>query len=180
MSFDWPDDQQDELREVLQPLSDAIKERNPENPTEVSADKGAFTPEADYIAISTLVECCEPWIDLWGGDEWGENMRNLAGACHTDYGFSDQDCALFAGKLLENLIAQKEWMDDEGRDYGLSEPDEEARVRAEAREKRDYWLKGGNLGDWADSPAKAKAVVDKLPRWMFNDAQEKLFDEPAG
>jgi hypothetical protein len=138
----------------------------------------------DYISIETVRNICEPWIDLWGGDEWGESMRDLHGACRTSHGFSDEDCALFATKLLENLISLKEeWIDREGYGlWGYSYDDENgalalAETRTNAREARDYWLKGGNLGDWAGSPTKAQVVIAQMPSWLFEDNQIPLFEE---
>lgn len=119
-----------------------------------------------YASIQPARDLVEPWIDIWGGDEWGDSMRALHDAAHTNYGFSDEDCALFADRLLANLFQQKVWMDEEGVDYNLSSPESEAQARAECRKSRDYWLKGGNLGD-AETARIAKETMDQLPTWMF-------------
>lgn len=124
--------------------------------------------EPSYAAIQSVRDLCEVWIDLWGGDEWGDSMRALHAAAHTNYGFSDEDCALFTTRLLANLLDQKVWMDDEGRDYGLSNDEDEAAAQAECRKIRDYWLKGGNLGD-KQTANTAKATMEMLPSWMFGE-----------
>lgn len=122
-----------------------------------------------YASIECVRDICEPWIQHWGGDEWGESMYSLHSAAHTSYGFSDEDCALFAAKLLENLCDQKEWIVDEGKDYGFCEPDEIAAVQAKCRELRDYWRKGGNLSSWEPAVKAANTTVDTLPGWLFGD-----------
>jgi hypothetical protein len=123
--------------------------------------------QPDYSSISVVADICDEWIELWSGDEWGESMRSLHGACHTSYGFSNEDCALFANKLLENLCSQKEWMDEEGDSYGLYEPAHRTEVEKKCRELRDYWLKGGNLGAFGVEHGKAKETIEKLPAWLF-------------
>ena len=131
-----------------------------------------------YASINAVADICEPWIELWGGDEWGESMLNLQGACHTNYGFSDEDCALFASKLIENLVTQREWMLYEGWAYGFMEPDALESARKRCRELRDYWLQGGNLKD-ERSAADAKATIDTMPTWLFETPEEEkhLHDE---
>ena len=123
------------------------------------------TPE--YVSIQCIRDICEPWLEIWGGDEWGDSMWNLHGAAHTSYGLSDQECAVIAKMLVDNVIIMKDWVDNEGSDYGFLDNFEHA--RKESTQRRDYWLKGGNLGDWADGPAKAKATIDTLPDWMFEN-----------
>jgi hypothetical protein len=44
-------------------------------------------------------------------------------------------------------LDQKAWMDSEGSAYGISNDEDEATAQTKCREIRDYWLKGGNLGD---------------------------------
>lgn len=125
-----------------------------------------MTVQPNYYSIEAVRNICEPWIQLWDGDEWGDSMWNLHGACHTSYGFSDEDCALFASKLLENLVSQKEWAVDEGADYGFANQDEIAHVQLEARKQRDYWLNGGNIqSDYAVQAATE--TISKLPKWLF-------------
>lgn len=123
----------------------------------------------DYASISCVAALCEPWIELWGGDEWGDSMRNLHGACHTDYGFSDEDCALFASKLFENLMIHKQWVDEEGHSYGFWQADDVESVQAECREIREYWAKGGNLTDWEPAIQAAKATLETIPGWVFGE-----------
>lgn len=122
-----------------------------------------------YASINAVVEICEPWIELWGGDEWGESMQNLAAACHTDYGFSDEDCALFASKLFENLEWQKRWVDEEGYAYGFKEPEDIKRVQEKAREVREYWRKGGNLTTWQPAIDAANETINTMPGWLFGE-----------
>lgn len=121
-----------------------------------------------YGAINAVRDICEPWIEIWSGDEWGESMRDLHGAAHTSYGLSDEDCATLAEILLRNVIAMHKWVEFEGHDYGLSTPEQEVQARAEATRLRDYWLKGGNLGTWGTTAEDAKAVIDTMPDWMFD------------
>jgi hypothetical protein len=89
-------------------------------------------------------------------------MHALHRACHVDHGFSYEDCALFASKLLENLTAQYE-LTEYYEDVNAPEYDE---VRRLARIKRDYWLSGGNLKDEASRRIAAKTLAD-LPDWLF-------------
>lgn len=125
--------------------------------------------QPNFVSINTVTNICEPWIELWGGDEWGESMSSLLSACHTSYGFSDEDCALFAQKLLDNLDSQHDWMLEEGYSYGFMEEDDLARTRKEACEQRDYWLNGGNFS--GDEPSKkiAAETIATLPSWLFDD-----------
>lgn len=130
----------------------------------------------EYVCIESIRDICEPWIELWGGDEWGESMRDLHGACHTSYGFSNEDCALFASKLIDNLIFLKEdWIDGDGYDmwgYGYDSENGAlalAETVKKCRDSREYWLKGGNLGDWNEGPERAKALIDTLPGWLFGE-----------
>lgn len=122
----------------------------------------------DYASISSVRDICEPWISQWGGDEWGESMANLHGACHTDYCFSDEDCALFASKLIENLEVMKLWVDTEGQGYGFDEPVDIEAAQQQCREARDYWLKGGNIQS-EHCIAKAKETIDTMPGWLFGE-----------
>jgi hypothetical protein len=121
-----------------------------------------FKVRPKYGSIEAVRAIVKPWINV-EGTEWGESMRGLHKAAHTDYGFSDEDCALFAEKLLENLAAAKEWLVDDG--YYSEE--ELAPARVEASRVRNYWLKGGNLGDWSTTIEDAKFVIDQMPNWFF-------------
>lgn len=131
-----------------------------------------ITVEPGYVSVEAVRDIVKPWIVLWGGDEWGESMMDLLGAAKTCYGFSDEDCALFATKLLENLIWLKEDMvDSQGEPmwgYGWGRGGQEAldATRLEARKMRDHWLEGGNLNDWR-SAAEGKKIIDQLPDWLF-------------
>lgn len=122
-----------------------------------------------YGAIEPVRDICEPWVEIWSGDEWGESMEGLLAASHTSYGLDDADCALIAAILLRNVIAQHEWMEEEGHSYGLSMPDDEEQARKEATESRDYWLKGGNLGSFHTTIEDAKSSIAQMPDWMFNE-----------
>jgi hypothetical protein len=115
-----------------------------------------------YGAIESVRDICEPWVEIWSGDEWGESMQDLLGASHTSYGLADDDCAIVAEILLRNLIAGKEWADE----YDI-DPEVEADARAESTRLRDYWLKGGNLGDFHTTIEDAKSSIDQMPDWMF-------------
>lgn len=118
-----------------------------------------------YGAIEAARDICEPWIHAWGGDEWGDSMYNLHGAAHTDYGFSDEDCALFAQKLIDNLIAAR----DNVLENDIATEQEMQLAAEEAAKQRDYWLAGGNLGDWGTTKSDAKSVIDQLPGWLFGE-----------
>lgn len=115
-----------------------------------------------YGAIESLRDICEPWIEIWSGDEWGDSMTHLLEAAHTSYGLSDEDCAIIAEILLRNVILAQEWADIYGPDPKL-----EAAARTEATRLRDYWLKGGNLGDSFTTIEDAKSSIDQMPDWMF-------------
>lgn len=121
----------------------------------------------NYASISFVADVCEPWIDLYGGDEWGESMEALHRACHTSYGFSDDDCALFASKLLENLVHQHQWMEEEGYQYGLVEPEDQQRTEERCRGIRAHWLDGGNFSGDAVTMHLAEEVNKNLPSWLF-------------
>lgn len=129
-----------------------------------------------YGAINAVRDICLPWIRLHGGDEWGESMSALYSACHTNYGFTDEDCALFASKLYDNLISMVHWLIMDGEPpwgYGYDELNGRAalaKTQDQAAEAREYWLKGGNLGDWGTTKDDAKAVIDQMPKWLFEDA----------
>ncbi len=139
-----------------------------------------ITVKPEYVSINAVRDIAEPWIDLWGGDEWGESMRDALGASHTSYGFTDEDCATIAEILINNLIPMYDWAHDYGSGpwgYGWDAEDGEravAETRKTAREARDYWLNGGNLGDWADGPVKAKETIDQLPNWLFEPEPQEL------
>lgn len=119
-----------------------------------------------YGAINAVRDICEPWIEAWGGDEWGESMWSLYSASHTSYGLTDEDCAIIAEILLRNVIGQKE-LDEE---YGFASEDQLEYARANAREARDSWLKGGNLGDWGTTIEDAKSSIDQMPDWFFGES----------
>lgn len=125
----------------------------------------------EYSAISAVRDICEPWIEVWGGDEWGESMFSLHAAAHTSYGFDDEDCALFATRLYENLMSQKVWMDEDGEDYGLNEPEVRKQAQTVAAERREYWLKGGNIPS-EHSVAQATSVIEQMPAWLFEEVAE--------
>lgn len=126
----------------------------------------------NYASIQCVRDIAEPWIHLWGGSEWGESMEALRAACHTSYGFSDEDCALFAAKLLENLEVMKEWALSEGGTFGFWEPDAVAATQAEARQAREYWRKGGNLTRWEPAISAANKTIATLPVWLFEGDYE--------
>lgn len=132
--------------------------------------------DANYSAINAVRDICEPWIELHGGNEWGESMRDALGASHTSYGFTDEDCATIAQIMINNLLSMIGWLIRDGEGpwgYGYDEEDGRlalAQTQAEAAESRDYWLAGGNLGTFGDSGDKAKAVIDQMPIWLFEDA----------
>lgn len=129
-----------------------------------------------YGAINAVRDICKPWITLHDGDEWGESMIDLYGACHTNHGFTDEDCALFAGKLYDNLIGMIHWLIMDGEapwGYGYDEESGRralAETQRQAAEAREYWLKGGNLGSWGTTAEDAKVVIDQMPAWLFEDA----------
>jgi len=121
-----------------------------------------------YASIQPVRDLCWPWIDLWGGDEWGDPMRALHAASHIDYGFSDKDCAVLARMLLRNLISQKKWMDERGPEYELSYKENEECVRARCCELREYWRNGGPLGD-SETGKISTETIKLMPDWMFVD-----------
>jgi hypothetical protein len=125
---------------------------------------------ANYSSIEPVRDICEEWINLWGGDEWGESMYGLHGASQTSYGLTDEDCAKVAEIMLENVIHQHKWMVEEGEPhYGLSPREEEERVEAKCRQLREYWREGGNLRGFGDNAEKSTKMVDQLPPWMFGE-----------
>jgi hypothetical protein len=120
----------------------------------------------DYQSINAVTDICEPWIEIWSGDEWGESMSSLHSACHTSYGFSDEDCALLASVLIRNLEIMKEWINNEGRLYGLHVPEDIAEAQEKSRNLREYWRDGGNLSYPTQSVTE---TIDSLPGWMFGE-----------
>ncbi len=134
------------------------------------------TVAADYAAINAARDIAKPWIELWGGDEWGESMRDAIGASHTSYGFTDEDCATIAQIMINNLICDE--MTEFVLDYsgGLwgpgydSEDGEKAleETQTEARESRAYWLEGGNIKS-EHCQKMAKELIDQLPGWLFGE-----------
>jgi hypothetical protein len=164
-AFHWDGDH-DELDRLLEPLAEAIKKQNHPEP-DIDVDS-VIVITADYLSINAARGIARPWIRAWGGDEWGESMESLYEAGHTSHGLDDDDCARVTRILWKNLQAQKEWMDAEGHSYGLNEDEDRERAEEEAREARDYWLKGGNLGE--DSRGEAKVTIDSIPKWVFGDA----------
>lgn len=132
--------------------------------------------EPKYGSINAVRDICEPWIELWGGDEWGESMRDLHGASQTSYGLTDEDCATIAEILIRNVIALKnDWIDSDGypmwgygydNESGAKALDEVWRATDKARA---YWLKGGNLGTWGTTADDAKRVIDQMPLWLFGE-----------
>jgi hypothetical protein len=129
-----------------------------------------------YGAINAVSDICLPWIELHGGDEWGESMLNLHRACHTNYGFTNEDCALFAGKLYDNLVNMVYYLVTDGEaPWGYGHDEESGRralaaTQRQAREARDYWLSGGSPSSNETTMANAKIVIDQMPRWLFEDA----------
>lgn len=124
-----------------------------------------------YPAIETIRDISEPWINIWSGDEWGESMSALHTACHPDYGFSNEDCAVMAQMLWDNLMSAKEWADD-------YHDDEEATLEAIelAKIAKADWLEGGGHG--GDAAELAKNCIDQMPGWVFGeDLVEEVVDE---
>lgn len=145
----------------------------------------AIEVKSNYGAINAVRDICEPWIEFHGGDEWGESMRDLHGACHTSYGFTDEDCALFAGKLYDNLLDMIRRLIRDGEPpwgYGYDEESGRlalAETQAKAAKSRAYWLEGGNLGSWGSTADNAKHVIEQMPKWLFEDADidpNEIFD----
>lgn len=122
-----------------------------------------------YAAIESLRDICEPWIALYQGDEWGDSMWQLHGASVTSHGMSDEDCAIVVALLWRNIEIQKDWADQDGWSNELVESGGIANAQAKASEARSYWLKGGNLGDFANTIADAKETIDQLPGWVFGE-----------
>ena len=133
----------------------------------------------DYPSIQCIRDLVKPWIELLGGDEWGDSMRSLHSACHTDYGFSDEDCALFASKLFENLEHMKTsgWIDEDGPSYCLFGSAEVAKTQERCREVREYWRKGGNLGDFGPTIGVATKTLDTIPGWIFGEGGDASIGE---
>lgn len=117
--------------------------------------------DPDYISSEFVRDVCEPWIKIWSGDEWGESMESLHSAAKTCYGFTDEDCALFATRLLANLIDQREWVIEDGINYGFAQPVDIFYAQNRASGARDYWSRGGNLGRGAPN------LLDSLPPWFY-------------
>lgn len=136
----------------------------------------AIEVKPSYGSINAVRDICEPWIELHGGDEWGESMRDAHGASHTSYGFTDEDCATIAQIMINNLLVMMKWLIADGVPpwgYGYDEESGRtalARTQSEAAESRDYWLNGGNLGEWGTTKDDAKHVIDQMPIWLFEDA----------
>jgi hypothetical protein len=136
--------------------------------------------DPSYGPVNAVRGICKPWIELQGGDEWGDSMFSLYQACHTNHGFDYEDCALFASKLYDNLMAMIYWLIRDGESpwgYGYDEEDGRlalAETQGLAAEARDYWLNGGNLNE--DYDGKAKSVIDQMPAWLFEDADINLKD----
>lgn len=122
-----------------------------------------------YASIECVRDICEVWIEAWSGDEWGESMDSLLSASHTSYGLDDEDCAVLARMLIRNLGVMKKWMDAEGRSYGLTSDELEAKLQERSRELREYWRKGGNLGSWEPAELAANETLDTLPGWLFGE-----------
>lgn len=122
-----------------------------------------------YASIQCVRDICQEWINLWSGDEWGEGMQALHAACHTDYAFSDEDCALFASKLFENVETQKDWVENEGYQYDITKAGDASEVQAKCREVRDYWRQGGNLTDWNPAIEAANKTINTIPGWVFGE-----------
>lgn len=117
---------------------------------------------AKYGAIEAARDICEPWIAM-EGTEWGESMHGLHAAAQTSYGFSDEDCALFASKLVENLVVAHEDF------FNYYDEEEISQSQETSRKAREYWLKGGNLGDWGTTKDDAKSAIDLFPSWIFGE-----------
>lgn len=163
IKFGWTGDL-NRLNELLKPLGKALETLDL---PKIDVDlQSTVEIAANYSSIEPVRSIVEPWIDAWGGDEWGESMRALHSAGQVDYGLDDEDCARVMRILWKNLDAQKDWMDIEGHEYGLNDPEVQAEAAKRACEARDYWLKGGNLGV-GKSAEIAKATIDSLPTWLF-------------
>ena len=117
--------------------------------------------EPRFGQIETIRGICQPWITQWGGDEWGDSMYSLHAAAQTCYGLDDNDCAILAKMLIENIISMHEWVQVEGKDLGFWDPDNVAATQSECRERRAYWLKC--------APEDATKVLASVPRWMFGE-----------
>lgn len=118
----------------------------------------------NYLSIDFIRDVAEHWIELMGGDEWGDSASSLHSACHTDYGFSDEDCALFATKLIENIIYSVEQGDV--WNY-VEDASDVAAVQKKCAEAVEYWLNGGNLGPGWDKEKVVEKTLNSLPEWMF-------------
>lgn len=132
-----------------------------------------ITVKADYSSIESVRDLLDPWIKHWSGDEWGESMRDLHGACHTSHGFTDEDCALFATRLLDNVIALHDQVDGgdlEG--YGMYEQVDVEKIQKECRSIREYWAKGGNLTNFQPAITNAQEQLLKMPKWMFGEEED--------
>lgn len=165
MKFNWDGDY-DALTTILKPFYDELDAQKQEPPeTEVRTDV-VILPT--YGSLHVIKEICEPWIEAWSGDEWGEVMSPLAHAIHIDYGLSDEDLAVLAKILWKNINEQNDWMIEEGRSYGLDEPEYRNRAAAECRKVRDRWT---TEETWGPTKEAAKATLDSLPSWVFEDVK---------
>lgn len=164
--FDWTGETE-RLHELLTPLADEVRATKQEE-LDIDVQTGDVVITAEYASINAVREICKVWIDLWGGDEWGESMDALYQASHTSYGLSDGDCARVTRILWKNLQSQKEWMDDEGHEYFDFSDEDMERVYEETRRMRDYWRNGGNLGPGPDADI-GTATIASMPRWLFGE-----------
>lgn len=119
-----------------------------------------------YVSIGFARDVAEPWIDLLSGCEWGEVASALHTACHTDYGFSDEDCALFASRLLENIII---CIENGDHLYFIEDNEEISSVQKKCKEKANFWLSGGYYASIAKDEEKkiVEQTLNSLPKWMF-------------
>jgi hypothetical protein len=133
--------------------------------------------EPAYSAIEAVRDILKPWIELWGGDEWGDSMSALHSAGHTSYGLDDADCALVTEILARNVLSMPKFYEEVGEPiwgYGWGPDDGPvalANTRKESREARDYWLEGGNIKS-ERSKDSAKNAILALPDWMFEDVDK--------
>lgn len=145
-----------------------------------------ITVEPHYDCIQAVRSVCKPWIEMWSGDEWGESMRNALGACHTSYGFSDEDCAAIAEILINNLLPMYEWAyeySDGLWGYGWDGEEGGAKVLAKTRKEaskvreeclnRDQWP----YTKYPESYDRVEKLFASMPSWLFEPEPHELEDD---